>query len=168
MLQMLTGRSFRPFLACFAVLWCFCSLLREKNTKVLILGLKSILCQSDWCTECNASLAEEKKKRKKERIMNNPGFHALPCSPSYARLLTLLFVPSSSARSPKCVYTLRIPHKASLSKFWRVYCFGLSTRVTCPFPIFLLIPTYEVLAYFMIQPKPSKPTASHSSYYIVY
>ena len=46
--------------------------------------------QSNWCTECNASLAEEKKETKKESIMNNSVFHTLSGLSSYACLLTLL------------------------------------------------------------------------------
>ena len=95
--------------------------------------------QSDWCTECNASLAEEKKETKKN--MNNPVFHTLSSSPSYACLLTLFIVLSSCNGAPNRLYTLRMPERTRLTKFWRVNCFGLSTRATGPFPIFRLIPT---------------------------
>ena len=75
---------------------------------------------------------------------NNPVFYTLASSLPYARLLTLLVELSGAAGSPKHVYNLRKPEKVRFAKFWRVYCFGLNTRVTGPFPIFQLIPTYEV------------------------
>ena len=107
--------------------------------------------QSDWYTECNASLAEEKKETNKQtKNMKNPVFHMLSSSPFYTYLLTLSIVPSSSNGSPKHLYTLRIPERARFTKFWRVCCFRLSTRVTGQFPIFRLVPTYEVLVYFII------------------
>ena len=54
------------------------------------------------------------KKKKKEREKNNLVFHAIASLPPYAHLLTLLVVPTGSAGSPKCVYTLRIPERARL------------------------------------------------------
>ena len=94
-------------------------------------------------------------------MKNNPVFYTLASSLPYARLLTLLVELSGAAGSPKHVYNLRKPEKVRFTKFWRVYCFGLSTRVTGPFPIFQLIPTYEVLAYFMIQHSSSRLTRSN-------
>ena len=82
--------------------------------------------------------------------MNNPVLHTLSSSPFFAYLLTFSIVPSSSNGSLKPLYTLRIPGRARLTKFQRVCCFRLSTRVTGRLPIFRVIPTYEVLAYFMI------------------
>ena len=143
---------FWPFLA---VLWCFCSFLQEKNVKRHILGWKYTLYSSFRVIGArSAALAwlKKKKERKKERKnLNNPAFDTLPSSLPCARLLTLLVVLSGSAGSPKHVYSLRMPEKACFTKFWRVYYFCLSTRVTGRFPIFRLIPTYEVLAYFMIR-----------------
>ena len=112
------------------------------NTKghILRLSYNILEFQSDLCAKCNASLAEgeEKKKEEKSSVL----------LPSQFALLHALV--SSSTGSPKCVYTLRIPERTLLIKFCQVRCFGLSTRVTGSFPIFRLISTYEILAYFMI------------------
>ena len=105
--------------------------------------------------------------KERERKKDNPVFYAFPSLPLYMCLLTLLVVLFSSAWSPKCVYTLRIPERTRLTKFasepflqstrqrtvfdtHTVCCLDLSMCVAGPFPIFRLIPTYEVLVYIMI------------------
>ena len=128
--------------------------LREMKHKVLILGLKSILCPSFKVIGArSATLAWLEKRKKERKNMKNPVLHTLSSSASYACLITLFIILSSCNGAPKCLYTLRMPERTRLMKFWRVYCFGLSMRVTGSFPIFCVIPTYEVLAYFMIQKK---------------
>ena len=125
--------------------------LQEIKHKVLILGLKSILCPSFKVIGArNATLAWLKRKKQTKKNMKNPVFYMLSSSPSYACLITLFIVLSSSNVALKRLYTLRMPERDCLTKFWQVCCFHLSMRVTSPFPIFRMIPTYEVLVYFMI------------------
>ena len=117
--------TWSPFGVFFRILPCLCFFMRNEaqgaHSWLEIYPVSKF--QSDWCTECSASLAEEKKETKKN--MKNPMFYTLSSSPSYACLITLFIVLSSSNGAPKRLYTLRMPERVRLAKFWRVCCFGL-------------------------------------------